>query len=67
MLLHVVKASLPVELDVDLLTLLQSRRDEMHSFSTLPHHTQDRDARDRPEIIRLAAKENTTIINTVRA
>lgn len=64
MLLHVVKASLPVELDVDILTLLQSRSDEMDSFRTLPHHTQDGDAGDRPEIIGLAVKENTKIINT---
>lgn len=53
MLLHVVKPSLPVQFDVDLLTLLQGRADEMHSLWTLSHHTQDWDTSDRPMIIRL--------------
>lgn len=56
MLLHVVKAPLPVQFDVHLLTLLQSRADEMHSLWTLSQHTQDTDTSNRPMIIRLEMK-----------
>lgn len=58
MLLHMVKSSLPVHLQLHLLALLKGGAHKVHCFRALPKHPQNRHIPNSAPVIRLEEDDN---------